>query len=195
MLSIASTPAYKDLLATLGRLVDWTEQAGNSSLPSGPPSAELVERFQRALAQMPAESSAAAPQAVNATHTEPEKVIADARLFRPANDSADVPAETAKGARERLRREPESLTQAQQVNLEHGMEHLEAAAHHKQDMFLKTARSLSEIFSKPAEALSPMDLLQAQRLVGILRVEAEAGQKLSEGVSETLEELLQQSQA
>ncbi|MCR5813859.1 MAG: hypothetical protein K6G15_05160 [Desulfovibrio sp.] len=194
VIAMASTPAYKDILETLGKLADWTEQAGKSALPSGPPPAELVEQFNQALAQSPVDNCAVsnAPETTLSVPSGPDKLLADTE---PVQVTASEAVEPENPAFEPLRRKPEAFTEIQKVNLERGMENLDAATQVKQDDFLRTAHSLSELLSKPAEVLSPMDLLQAQRLVGVLRIQAEAGQKLSEGVGETLEQLLQQTQA
>ena len=71
-----------------------------------------------------------------------------------------------------------------------GLDALQNAANTHHSDFLTTARDLSDILAKPAGELSPLDLVQAQRLVGMLKVQAETGQKTSEGVSDSLEQLL-----
>ncbi|MBO4301671.1 MAG: hypothetical protein J5861_08740 [Desulfovibrio sp.] len=76
--------------------------------------------------------------------------------------------------------------------MERGLDALDAATDGHRREFLEAARELSQLLSRPADEISPMNLLQAQRLVGILKVHAESGKKVSEGVSDTLEELLEQ---
>ena len=200
----AAAPAYKDLLEALGKLADWTEQAGSGSLPAGPPPADLVRQFNDALNAVPAEAAtgvappATAPDATQApgiTETGPSDVIGDADLFQ-ADGKPVRPADNDAVAADRLfdeqRREIGVMTEAQEVNMERGLNALEAAADSRRPDFLGTARQLSELLSRPAAEISPMDLLQAQRLVGVLKVHAESGKKVSEGVSDTLEQLLEQ---
>ena len=204
MLEIAAAPAYKDLLEALGKLAEWTEQAGSGGLPAGPPSADLVRQFNEALNVIPAETAtpvapaATAPDAAQApgiTEPGPSEVIGDAELFQTDGKPVRL-ADNGPVADDRLfeeqRRDVDTMTEAQEVNMERGLHALDAAADASRPDFFGMARKLSALLSKPAAEISPMDLLQAQRLVGILKVHAESGKKVSEGVSDTLEQLLEQ---
>ena len=84
------------------------------------------------------------------------------------------------------------MTEAQEINLDRGLGALDSAADARRSEFYRAARQLSDLLARPAAEISPLDLLQAQRLVGVLKVQSESGRKVSEGVSDTLEQLLEQ---
>ena len=206
MLEVAASPAYKDLMDALGKLAEWSEQAGKGDLPSGQPPEDLVRQFnealggtpveaaQRADAVGPAENAAFAPEAV-VPENSPVDIIAESDLFS-ADQEPVRPADNDTAPQDRLfeeqRREVGDMTEAQGVNLDRGLDALDRAAESRRGEFYRAARNLSEILSKPAAEISPLDLLQAQRLVGVLKVHGESGKKVSEGVSDTLEQLLEQ---
>lgn len=263
MLELVASPAYKDLLDALGKLAEWSEQAGPGSLPSGPPPEDLVRQFNEALAGTPMEAAqrvdatgptenAARPPEPAVPENTPAKVIAESDLFpagresvRPANEGAapqerlsaeplrDAGAvtEAQEGALGRRpvsaehadaisaewqeetpgrrpvapqdtvpqeslstgqRREAGVMTEAQGVNLDRGLDALGQAAETRREEFLESAYKLSQLLSRPAAEISPLDMLQAQRLMGTLKVQSESGRKVSEGVSDTLEQLLEQ---
>ncbi|MBR4742171.1 MAG: hypothetical protein IK079_04660 [Desulfovibrio sp.] len=199
MLEQAAMSTYKDLMSALGKLVEWSEQAGKGSVPSGPPSADLVQQFSEALgANIPATedlSVQAGDQGAASTRLAPKDLIANSDLFQSgempvnATDGADVSDMPPFGQPQRLK---ESMTMSQEVNLNRGMQAIDEVNRANETDFFQSAQKLSEILSQSASEFSPMDLLQAQRLIGFLRIHAESGQKLSEGVGETLEQLLEQ---
>lgn len=215
MLEAAASPAYKDLLDALGKLAQWTEEAGKGSLPSGPPPADLVRQFDQALntasgeamqnvdsvrprqnveTPMP-ETDVIHPQNANVVETTPPDVIAVSDVFRQ-NGRTVRPANSEMAVNERVfgeqRRKVEDMTIEQKTNMEWGLEALEQAVHAPRANFFDTAHMLSQLLNRSVVEISPMDLLQTQRLVGILKVHAESGRKVSEGVSDTLEQLLEQ---
>ena len=57
MLEVAASPAYKDLMDALGKLAEWSEQAGKGDLPSGQPPEDLVRQFNEALGGTPVEAA------------------------------------------------------------------------------------------------------------------------------------------
>ncbi len=196
----------------LGKLAEWSEQAGKGDLPAGPPPVDLVRQFNEALEGTPVEaaqhagaveSSETVVPAENAAFVQeaavpentPADVIAESDLF-PADEEPVRPADNDTAPQERLfeeqRREIGDMTEAQGVNLDRGLDELDRAAESRRGEFFRAAKHLSELLSKPAAEISPLDLLQAQRLVGVLKVHGESGKKVSEGVSDTLEQLLEQ---
>ncbi|MBO5490270.1 MAG: hypothetical protein J5960_02420 [Desulfovibrio sp.] len=236
MLEAAASPAYKDLLDALGKLAQWTEEAGKGSLPSGPPSAELVRQFNEALqtaleraqgaqamppaqgatpaeaaqpamdaprmeAAWPADTAqpaenAARPQEVAMVREEtPPDLIGESGLFQ-SGEKPVRPVDSQAAAEDRegtgQRREVGAMTEAQEINLDRGLDALGSAADARHSEFYRAARQLSDLLARPAAEISPLDLLQAQRLVGVLKVQSESGRKVSEGVSDTLEQLLEQ---
>ncbi|MBR3663748.1 MAG: hypothetical protein IKN64_03735 [Desulfovibrio sp.] len=197
MLEVAASPAYKDLLDAIGKLTQWTEQAGKGALPSGPPPAELVQQFTNALQAAPVSTDKLAVQSAQSLEpqTTPKDIIASSKIFQAdaaPSSSSDAATSLENSAFERPRRATEAMTQSQTVNLERGMQGIEAASQSRQDEFMHVVTKLSEILGKQAANISPIDLIQAQRLVGVLRVQSESGRKLSEGVGETFEQLLDQ---
>lgn len=216
MLEVATSPAYRDLMHALGKLVDWTEQAGKSGLPSGPPPENLVRQFNEALNAAPGQagqgvSSVGPEQRVDAAASgegalssrqtaaaggnTPSEVIGASDVFQ--QDGRIVPpADSEMTVNDRVfaeqRRKAEDMTVAQKINMDRGLEAVDKAVHSQRTDFFDTAHQLSQLLNRPAAEISPMDLLQAQRLVGILKVHAESGRKVSEGVSDTLEQLLEQ---
>lgn len=206
MLEVAASPAYKDLMDALGKLAEWTEQAGKGELPSGPPSEDLVRQFNEALQSAPTEGAARA-DAVNPADgavrsaeavpdTTPADVIGKADMFQQDNRAAVHAAHKDAGVDhlpfDDQRRGVERMTNAQEINMDRGLDALDNAADTRRTEFFQAAQDLSQLLSNASFQLSPVELLQAQRLIGVLQVEAESGKKTSEGVSDTLEQLLEQ---
>ncbi|MBQ9536465.1 MAG: hypothetical protein IJU79_01595 [Desulfovibrionaceae bacterium] len=83
-----------------------------------------------------------------------------------------------------------AMSQAEIINLDKGMAAVDSVK--PKSEALELMQNLGEILQKEANQLSPADLLQVQRLAGLIKVQAETGKKVSEGVSDTLEQLLEQ---
>ena len=83
------------------------------------------------------------------------------------------------------------INQAQQVNLDRGFEAIDSAREENVKL-ANAAQELIDILQKDASQLSPADLLRAQQIVGVIKYGAESGVKVSEGISETFEQLLEQ---
>ena len=192
MLEVAAH-GYRDVLDALGKLADWMEQAGRGSLPAGSPPDDLVRQFNEALGEIPA-ASVQTPQPATA-ETTPADLISRSGLFSTGDHPVgSVDAEKTMDGRvfATQRREINAMTEAQEVNLDRGLKAVDEAVKTQSPDFLRTAETLSELLSKPAAEISPVDLLQAQRLMGVLKVHAETGKKVSEGISDTLEQTLEQ---
>ncbi|MCR4665676.1 MAG: hypothetical protein K5657_00070 [Desulfovibrio sp.] len=219
MLEVAASPAYKDLLDALGKLTDWLEQAGQGSLPSGPPPSELVQQFNDALNASPIEAvqgtqaagvtdasatehdsvsqldgTSRSQEVTNVQENSPPDILGKSDFFHPESEpvrSTETDMTTGGRRFTDQQGEPE-MTKAQEINLDRGLETLDNASGSYKKNFLETAQELSELLSKPSAEISPIDLLQAQRLMGVMKVHGESGKKVSEGVSDTLEQLLEQ---
>ena len=193
MLEVAAAPAYRDLLNALGKLADWTEQAGRGSLPAGPPPDDLVRQFNEALEKVPAGSTQALePAVVEKTSAGP---VGSSEMYMAGGEpvsSVDTDMNPEVRLFEAQRREIGAMTDVQEVNLDRGLNAVDEAVGKGHPDFLHTAQKLSELLSKPLEEISPVDLLQAQRLMGVLKVHGETGKKVSEGISDTLEQTLDQ---
>lgn len=203
MLEYAASPAYKDLFDALGKLAEWADNSGSGHVPSGPPPSDLVRQFTEVLEQSPQASEALSVQRSEqisaSAQCAPHDLIASSDLFQSGEisvENAEAEDFSDMSLSDRLsdqpRRPAERLTTSQEVNLERGMQAIDEVSRAKETDFLRSAERLSEILSRSASELSPVDLLQAQRLIGVMRIHAESGQKLSEGVGETLEQLLEQ---
>lgn len=195
MLEVAATPSYKSLLETLGKLTDWAESA-RDKLPQGLPPKELVQEFNEALkASSAGESSlnVKAPQSIEAPasselKTKPSDLLENADFFKVDNQT--IPKQGPVFPEQNLG--VNSLTESQQDNLDHSLNVIDTASQNNQSSFLETAQKISEFLSKSANDITPLDLLQVQRLVGMLKVDAESGKKFSEGIQDTIEQLLEQ---
>ena len=185
MLDIAAQPSYKNLMDALGKLSEWMESAGTGAFPSGKPPEHLVQQFNDALKVTNDASSLRADPIPSSPP--PSQIIQESNLFKGNEISVDSD-NTVKGIHE-TKRDIGPLTEGQKVNVEKGLDAIDHAM--DKTTFLEHVNQLAQILAKNSGRISPHDLLQAQRIVGMLKIHAETGKQVSEGISDTFEQLLE----
>ncbi|MBQ7584667.1 MAG: hypothetical protein IJU40_00255 [Desulfovibrionaceae bacterium] len=192
--TLANPTTYKDLLNTIGKLSEWAEQAGTGSLPLNPPSSDLIARFQSALNEIqPQAATEKISPDLTPNYPKPQEVLGSCDFFKAETQTPK--AEGINKVQETSQTSPPvgELTRTQEVNLQKGMQAIDTSMEGKETdtkYWLKTIQDLGNILAQEASKISPQDLLKAQHLVGLLKVHAETGRKVSEGISDTLEQLL-----
>lgn len=163
--------SYKNAMDAINQLSGWLEQAQQGMDLPKEPSQELVAQFQAAM-----ESGQAAPVGLEASIRSAEEPLA-------VNNAAE--AENP----ERVNKNLFTITDQEEIHLEKGMEALDEVSTHA-DLTPERFSEVLKILAKKAEHLSPTDLLQVQRYMGMASFSTESGKKASEGVSETFETIL-----
>ena len=174
--------SYKSVLEAMDQLSAWLEQAkSHADMPSNPPK-ELVAQFEAALNRA---ETVAAPSAITTTTND---VIAESSLFSETSANSARPVDTDISHRPvQANQELITVTDLERINVDRGMQTLKAV--HGQDAIHVTQKIL-QILGKDAADLKPTDLLQLQQYMVAFKAAGEAGKSGSEGVSETLETIL-----
>ncbi|MBQ7457146.1 MAG: hypothetical protein IJS54_06050 [Desulfovibrio sp.] len=172
-------PSYRDLMDVLGKLDAWVEQQQESqAIQAAPPPQDLVTAFNNALEK---------PQGQVVENVQAEQLPSPESILQSQQIHSDPT-------------QPQTLTLAQEVNLDRGMGTIDQVGAlntntannvYPTENVQEILQNLLDIINKDAMSIPPADILHAQRLVGLLRVHAESGKKVSEGVSDTLEQVLE----
>lgn len=183
--------SFKNLFDAIGKLAPWIEEAGQASAPSGPPPQELVKQFEAALESVNKSEQVQPMDAakIQETYPSPNDLIQKSELFNGADGQVKVDTE------QKLDLSTNRVDQTnniQNANLDRGLDALgeNIDTNFDPDKAREAAKELLTFLQKDASQISPQELLRAQQIVGILKVGGESGTKVSEGISETFEQLL-----
>ena len=184
--------SFKNILDAVGKLSSWMEDAGRAGGSLGKPPDALVKEFETALQspQTVDNSPPIEPLKSEAVETSPSTVIGESDLFRVPSENSVISIEPTGNAEDVLKLQTDKLSDAQEIHIERGLDAVDSAQNEPNP--IDAAKQLLDFLSKDATEISPVDLLRAQRLIGIIKVGAESGIKVSEGISETFEQLLEQ---
>lgn len=198
MIETAVMPAYKDFMNIIGKLSEWTEQASQFVGPSQPPPNELVQQFNQVFERI---NQTVAPDKtpnvdLNPTARPINDIFASSDLFTNNNQAkiTNLDLNVQNQNIDPRRHDFSNLTLAQETNMDKAFNTIDKVSNKtKVDTdFHANLKDLSDILNKNSMDLTPTDLLQAQRIIGIIKVHAESGRHVSEGVSDTLEQVLEQ---
>ena len=191
------------LMEALEKLGEWAGSgAGNG--PSGPPSRDLVRAFEDALSGSSGETELSeTPGAADAAGAElppgPAESVPsfDDKGTQAVERKTSVPdAPVAESVELHPELRPEAVSSAESVGADtRSLGPAEAGFRmefREGENPVQELGRLLEDFSRPGAVVGPEELFRVQYLVGMLKVQAQAGQQTSQSASQGMESLLRQ---
>lgn len=181
------------LLEALERLGDWAGGAAGGG-PSGPPSREVVRAFEAALDAAPAQAGATEQGALASV---PSESGGTGALPGPAQQvppltGAEPPAQPSFRVAEASSGEAAGPAPDQPVQGPAGPDQAQERAVTQEDPAQELFRRL-ESCARPESVITPQELFRIQYLVGMLKVQVQAGLTSSQQSTQGMESLLRQS--
>ncbi len=209
------------LMEALEKLGEWAGSGTGGNGPSGSPSDEVVRAFEEAMAEPAEEAGGVAIESGNADFAPPTADLAepllpgpaesvpppDGRELRVSGSEKDVPGVTSGEApapvgvnaaeqSEGVGQRPEAVEVPDAVHAgeqgaapENSLFRVEAP---RAESPVRELGRLLEEFSRPGASIGPEALFRVQYLVGMLKVQMQAGLKTSQNASQGMESVLRQ---
>ena len=201
MIAVSGQGATR-LMDALEKLSEWAGSGAGSS-PSGAPSAELVQEFESALSGQPdgsqgmtADVQSGAQNGESFSGT-PENLPGPAESMPTLSveDGGHVSAEYAdvrfSGVDSMQTAQPSDITPPQSAGASAQVDGSSSATSPEGDQMRELVDLLGEI-SQPGAVISPDMLYRTQYLMGMLKMQMQAGMKTSQNASQGMENILRQ---
>ena len=193
---VESAQGATKLIEALEKLGDWAGGATSGGGPSGPPAREVVRAFEEALEAAPVQPGgvdqgalASAPEQAGeaATLPGPAEQVPSVHEAGPSMPDGVEPVEQGMELARSDGPAPSTATSRTSAP-----EQVEGRAVSQEDPAQELFRRLDN-YAQPGNVITPQELFRIQYLVGMLKVQVQAGLNSSQQSTQGMENLLRQS--